>query len=290
MKVEPLSDALGAELVEFDIKRPCTLEERSLLRRFFCKYHLLLVRGQDVKAEDQTRFVGYFGPMHRRADGKQETFISNRVEKGVATGQSRLLWHQDGTYGIHPGIATSLLAEDVSPDAVPTLFANAVRALEQLPAALRSRIEPLHTVHGKDAYLERTDVRFSVDNIPDDAPGEQFVTFEQPIIYDTPHSRQKTLLVSEFFTSHVVELPREQSEDLLQDLFSRLYADGNVYGHKWQAQDVIIWDNMALHHCRPADMGTATRRMRRQSLDGWFTNDGTIDWPETVVARARTAD
>ena len=116
---------------------------------------------------------------------------------------------------------------------------------------------------------------------------DRFATYDQPIVYQTPHSGQKTLLVSEFFTSHVVELPREEGEALLQNLFSRLYADDNVYTHMWQTNDVIIWDNMALQHCRPADMGTATRRMRRQSLDGWYADDGMLDWPETVIAYAR---
>lgn len=287
MRVEPLSDALGAQLLDFDIKRPCTPEEQSALRGLFCQHHLLLVRGQELTAEDQTRFVEYFGPVHQRADGKRETLLSNRPEPGAATGQSRLLWHQDGTYGIRPGIATSLWAQDVSSDAVPTLFANAVRALEQLPADLRSRLERLHTLHGKDVYSERTDIRFRAEQIPDDAPADRFATYEQPIVYDMPHSGRKTLLASEFMTSHVVELPREDGEALLQELFSRLYAEDNVYTHRWQANDVIIWDNMALHHCRPADMGTATRRMRRQSLDGWYTGDGTLDWPETVIAYAR---
>jgi taurine dioxygenase len=287
MRVELLSDALGAELLDFDIKRRCSPDEASRLRRLFCEHHLLLVRGQDVTAEDQTRFVEYFGPLHQRADGKLETLLSNQAEQGVATGQSRLLWHQDGTYGVHPGIATSLWAQEVASDAVPTLFANAVRALERLPAALRSHVETLHAVNGKDLLVERTDIRFRADDIPDEAPAECFATYDQPIVYQTPHSGQETLLVSEFFTSHVVELPREEGEALLQELFSRLYADDNVYTHRWQTNDVIIWDNMALHHCRPADMGTATRRMRRQSLDGWSTGDGMLHWPATVIAYAR---
>jgi taurine dioxygenase len=290
MRVEPLSDALGAQLLDFDIKEPLSPDEQAGLRELFCAHHFLLVRGQEITADAQTRFVESFGPVHQRRDGKRETYISNRAEAGAATGQSRLLWHQDGTYGIHPGIATSLWAQEVSSDAVPTRFANAVRALEQLPADLRARIEPLHTVHGKDVYLERTDIRFRAEDIPDDAPADRFATYEQPIVYQMPHSGQKTLLASEFFTSHVVELPRDEGEALLQDLFSRLYAPGNVYTHAWQTNDMIIWDNMALHHCRPADMGTATRRMRRQSLDGWYTGDGTLDWPETVIAYARAAD
>jgi alpha-ketoglutarate-dependent taurine dioxygenase len=47
---------------------------------------------------------------------------------------------------------------------------------------------------------------------------------------------------------------------------------------------VIIWDNLALQHCRPVEMGLPIRRLRRQSIDGWYRADGLLDWQETVVA------
>ena len=92
--------------------------------------------------------------------------------------------------------------------------------------------------------------------------------------------------MTELFTSHIVELPRDESEALLQELFSTLYADDNVYTHTWQNNDIIIWDNLALQHSRPVDMGSAPRHLRRQSLDGWYTDDGVLDWQETARAYA----
>jgi taurine dioxygenase len=287
MRVVPVSDALGAELAGFDITRACSPEEQSELRDLFCKYHLLLVRGQDVTAEDQSRFVGYFGPLHTRADGMKETYVTNITGEGgpaARTGTARLIWHQDGTYGLRPGIATSLWAQDVAPDSVPTLFANAVRALERMPADLRTRIESLHALHLRNSHDERTDYRWREENIPTDAQPGQFLRHVHPIVYQMPHTDQQTILVNELLTSHVVELPREEGEALIQELFSVIYADNNVYTHHWQTNDVIIWDNMALQHCRPVEMGLPPRRLRRQSIDGWYADDGLLNWQETVVA------
>ena len=101
MRVVPLSEALGAELVDFDIGRPCSDAEQAELRELFSTHHLLLVRGQDVAAEDQSRFVGCFGPLHTRADGMKETYVTNITAEGEPaprTGTARLIWHQDGTY------------------------------------------------------------------------------------------------------------------------------------------------------------------------------------------------
>jgi len=282
----------GLEVVDasdFDIKRPCGPAERAELRELLCEHHLLLVRGQDVTADDQTRFVGYFGPLHTRADGMKETYVANVTDTGepaARTGTGRLIWHQDGTYGLRPGIATSLWAQEVAPDSVPTLFANAVRALARMPVDLRARIEPLHALHLRDTHEERTDYRWREENVPADAVPGRFLRHEHPIVYPLPHSDQKTILVNELLTSHVVELPRDEGEALLQELSSRVYADDNVYAHRWRTNDVIIWGNLALHHCRPAEMGFPVRRLRRQSIDGWYTDDGVLDWQETVVAYA----
>jgi taurine dioxygenase len=289
MRAVPVSEALGVELSDFDIKRPCGAAEQSELRELLCEHHLLLVRGQDVTADDQTRFVGYFGPLHTRADGMKETYVTNVAATGEPaprTGTARLIWHQDGTYGLRPGIATSLWGQDVAPDSVPTLYANAVRALERMPADLRERIEPLHALHLRDTQEERTDYRWREENVPADAEPGRFLRHEHPIVYQMPHTDQKTILVNQLLTSHIVELPRDEGEALIQELFSLIYADDNVYAHHWRTNDVIIWDNFALHHCRPAELGLPVRRLRRQSLDGWYTDSGLLDWTETVVAYA----
>ena len=138
MHVVPVSEALGVELRDFDLQRPCDLTEQAELRALFCEHHLLLVRGQDVTADDQSRFVGYFGPLHARADGMKETFVTNVADDGAPprTGTARLIWHQDGTYGLRPGIATSLWAQEVAADAVPTVVRQ--RACAPSSACLRT--------------------------------------------------------------------------------------------------------------------------------------------------------
>ena len=287
MQTVPLSGALGVQLMDIDIKQSCDPAEQAELRRLLCQHHLLLVRGQDVTADDQSRFVGNFGPLHTRADGMKETYVTNLTEAGqptARTGTAKLIWHQDGTYGLRPGIATSLWGQEVAPDSVPTLFASGVRALDRMPAELRARIEPLHALHLRDTLQERTDYRWFEQNVPLDAAPDRFVRQEHPIIYQLPHTDQKTVMVNELLTSHVVELPRDEGEALIQELFAQIYADDNIYTHHWRTNDVIIWDNLALQHCRPAEMGLPVRRLRRQSLDGWYTDEGLLDWTETVVA------
>src|SRR5262245_51762851 len=286
MAVAPLSEALGAQLVDFDITRVTTHDEQRELRDLFCEYHLLLVRGQTVTEDDQTQFVGNFGPVKTRANGSNQTFVSNVTEEGdpiPRTGTATLLWHQDGAYGPQPGIATSLWAMEVAADCVPTVFANGVRALDRMPPELRARIEPLHVLNLRDRIERRTDRRWLPTTLPADAPPDRFARFEHPVIYPLPHCDLRTIIVNEYMTCNIVELPFDEGEALIQQLFALVYADDNTYAHHWQPNDVIIWDNIALHHTRPAEMGQLVRRLRRQTLDGWYTRDGTLKWVESAA-------
>jgi taurine dioxygenase len=284
MRAVALSDMLGAELVDFDIKRPLTGDEQAELQALFRERHLLLVRGQDLTAEDQNAFVGSFGPIHTsQATGTLAAYITNGEDRLIGVGTSELLWHNDGTYSAQPGIGTSLWAEDVEPGAVPTCFTNTRRVLSQLPEDLRLGIEPLHALHMKDTQVERTDERWRQSEITRDTTPGRYATYVHPLVFQPPHLDHEVLLANELHTSHIVELPDDSGEELLQELFARLYAPEQIYEHAWEPNDLIIWDNIVLQHCRPTEMGAARRHLRRQSLDGWWTAGGVLEWADTVA-------
>ena len=281
MQVVPLSTALGVELVDFEIGRPSLPAEQVYLRELFLEHHLIAVRGQGVTADDQDRFVGYFGPLQRMRNGETSVYVSNKAETPGRTATDKLLWHSDGAYGARPGIGTSLLALEVSSSSPPTSYANAVRALKNLPSDLRSQIADLRAVFLKDDGKERV-WRQSQRRREHDLSGEDLGRvrrYEHPIVYRPPHIDADVLFVNELMTSHVVGMSREESDALIEELFAYLYAPDNTYSLTYQANDLVIWDNIALQHSRPAESGTEPRHLRRVSLDGWNTGEGVIDWP-----------
>jgi taurine dioxygenase len=72
------------------------------------------------------------------------------------------------------------------------------------------------------------------------------------------------LFVNSFYTSHLVDVPLEEGEAILTDLFARLRAADNVYEHAWQPGDLVVWDNFAVQHARPPFHGTSARRTLRR--------------------------
>lgn len=282
MRALPLSTAVGAEVVDFDITKEHTPEEQAELRRLFRRYHLLLVRGQELTSADHDRFVACFGPLQSNRIGDAAGYVTNDAEHARSLfGDElwRLLWHNDGAYGPKPGIATSLWAEEIAPTATPTQFASVAEIVDRLPADLVDQVERLRVVNAVDTGFLRTYERVPYDEIlTTDEPG-RYVTYEHPVLFDPPHLERKTIIASEQMTVHVVGLDQAEGDAFLQRLFDHIYADDNVYTHHWQSNDVIIWDNIALHHSRPQQPGNETRHLRRQCIDGWHTDDGgVIDW------------
>ena len=81
--------------------------------------------------------------------------------------------------------------------------------------------------------------------------------------------------------SHIEGMPLDEGRALLRSLQDHAEQRAPRYEHEWHDHDVIIWDNIALHHTRPAEMGLPVRRLRRQTLDGWYTPDGVLEWVES---------
>jgi taurine dioxygenase len=286
MKAVRLSNALGAELVDFDITREPTSAEQRELRRLFQEYHLLLVRGQEVTPANHDRFVQAFGPLQDNRAGDEAKYVTNLEHPRSIFGDEtfRLLWHTDGAYGAHPGIATSLWAEQISETATPTTFANAIEIVDKLPPELREKVKRYRVVNARDAQFNRTYERVPREELLTTDDSDRYTTYEHDVLFQPPHLKDKAIIASEQMTSYVVGLSETESDAFLDELYAHVYAPENVYTHYWKSGDLIIWDNIALHHGRPGpvDVGVP-RHMRRQCLDGWRTDDGgVIDWKLTL--------
>jgi len=280
----PLSSAVGAEVLDFDITRAVPQGDRQELRRQFAKHHLLLVRGQELTEDDHDRFVACFGPLQENRVGDRAGYVTNRTDdpRSLFPEMRPLIWHNDGAYGPHPGIATSLWAVEVDPSAAPTLFANVADIVDRLPAALRERAERLRVLNVRDTEFNRTYERVPLEEfLSTDDPG-RYVSYEHPLLFEPPHLDGRAVIASEQMTVTVLDLPPEEGDAFLSELYGHIYAPDNRYEHHWEAGDVIIWDNIALHHSRPGEVGSESRHLRRQCIDGWYTPEGELlDWSLT---------
>jgi taurine dioxygenase len=266
---KPLSDAIGVEISGIDLREPLTNSQVSELRDLLDRHHLISFPGQGLSPEEQIAFTSQFGPVTSDGDGDQlYGYISNqRMDSGVHA-DSALLWHSDNGWSPAPTYYIALGGSRVVGRLAPTSFANSVRAAQLLPPQLRARIAGLKTINVADlAPLPEGDVPPSqkllsevrrVRQIPED--DYYYPRWSYPLIWQHPRTGAELLPVYEDFSVCIEGMTPFESEEIYTQLFAILYDEANVYHHHWRQDDLVIWDNIALQHGRPAFKGANGER------------------------------
>ena len=140
----------------------------------------------------------------------------------------------------------TLYGVDVEQPAVPTAFVSMGRAWDTLPEDLRARVDGLHALHitGQQARGGDDDEEL-LQPIREHA---QSTTTS--VGHRHPRTGRTLLYVSQMMTREIVELPAEESEALLEELFAHLYDPAHVWKHEWRNGDLVAWDNLAIQHAR----------------------------------------
>ena len=73
----------------------------------------------------------------------------------------------------------------------------------------------------------------------------------KPVGFQHPRTGRTILYVSQMMTSEIAGLPFDESEELLETLFSYLYDPAHSWQHDWRNGDLVLWDNLAVQHARP---------------------------------------
>jgi taurine dioxygenase len=281
MELRPLSPSLGAELVGTGTTLEPAPDLATAIRDALLRYHLVLIREVDLEARDQVLLLESLdlGHVLLESDGGIPWgWITNSRESVgagglVDTSSSNLLWHADYEFcDAGPIQLISLYSVECAVPGEPTLFASMTRAAAVLPPDLRSRVTGLRVVKAKDfGGDQHGSDRMSIRNrIRGSGPDSLFQSAEHDIISAHPVTGEQWLTPSHMMTSHVAGWSDEESDALFAELDAVAYAADNVYRHDWHPRDLVIWDNVALHHARgrtPAAT-VGVRSMRRVTVDG----------------------
>ena len=251
--IDEIRPEFGAEVWGLDIHNTLNEDDRRRLREAFDNRGALLFRDVEVTADDQMALAGILVggdvPFDRtgldRFARLYPTNVSNRDENGNAPYGS-LLFHSDMMWNENPMELLSLYGIDVEQPSVPTIFCSTTDAWERLPDDLRARVEGLSAVH-VTGQQQRGD---NTEELLNPIRTEMRST-TKPIGLNHPRTGRTILYVSQMMTSEVAGLPSEESEELLQTLFSYLYDPAHSWQHEWRKGDLVLWDNLAVQHGRP---------------------------------------
>ena len=281
IKVEPLTCAIGAELVGFDVGVASrTPELMAEVRKLLLQYRVLFFRDQDISRAEHVAFARHFGELedHPVAGSDPDHPGLVRIYKSPDQPNDRYenSWHTDATWREKPPFGCVLRCVECPPVGGDTLWANMVLAYDQLPAHIKTRIAGLRARHSIEASFGAampTEKRLALH--------AQFPDAEHPVVRTHPETGEKLLFVNAF-TTHFTNFHNSDNvrvgqdyapgaSQLLQYLISQAFIPEVQVRWRWKPNSMAMWDNRSTQHYAVMDYPPCHRKMERAGIVGEAT-------------------
>ena len=273
LEVKPMTKTFVADITGMDV-RHLSDEAFEQLYAAWLGYGVLRLRNQRIDEDQLQAFSARFGPLEEIPFGRMSEADKAKVKNRYVTQLSNILvdgkpigglgnaeaaWHSDMTYVETPPPASVLLGVEIPPAGGDTYFADQYAAYEALPEDLRARVADL-TIKHDAAHTSIGKLRPGFDSFDDprDAPGAI-----HPILQIHEETGRKALYLGRREWAYVPGLSLEESESLLDELWSYAALPAIVWQQKWQPYDLIIWDNRRVLHRRD-DFDPQSRRLMKR--------------------------
>ena len=232
----------------------------AFVRAAFEAHSVLVFRGQPITNELQLAYSKRFGPLEiakaaSRGEGTPFSILTNIEPDGslvppghkeALRARANQLWHTDSCFKDPPALASVLSARAISPVGGETEFASMRLGWERLPEATRARLADAYAWH---------DYAHSRGKIAPRLASQREKTTLPPVRWRIRWRNPVNGCDSLYIASHTYAIDgmvEDEAQALIAELIQHATAPGHTYLHRWQAGDIIMWDNRCiLHRGRP---------------------------------------
>lgn len=247
----------GAVIRDIDLSRKQSQATIAALREAWLKAHVLVFPDQDLDDDDLERFTGYFGgfgedPFIAPIDGREHVIAVERRADEQAPVFAEV-WHSDWSFQANPPAGTCLYSITIPPVGGATGFINQHKALAEMPADLRARINGKVAIHsaatgyspeglfGNEAAEADRSMRIIVSEAAR-------ATKSHPLIRRHPETGSEGLFGCLGYIIGIEGMDNEAARALLLELYAWQTRDEFIYLHEWQEQMLVMWDNRSVLH------------------------------------------
>jgi alpha-ketoglutarate-dependent taurine dioxygenase len=278
LAVSPLTGTLGAVVEGLDLRQPLDPPVIADIRQALVDHKVLVFRGQDLSPDQLVVFGRSFGeltpahPIMPSLEGHPEVLevdaTRSREDPRYRDEYENDTWHSDVTFMARPPLGSVLQAKVVPAVGGDTLFSDLQAAYDGLSAPVRRLVDGLRAVHdGRGEFGEflRTNPE---GGFWEGRRFHELEPVEHPVVRVHPESGRRGLFVNPTFTTRIVGVSKAESDAILRLLYDHSVAPEYVVRQRWQAGDVVFWDNRSTMHYPVRDYGAAHRLMHRVTIAG----------------------
>jgi len=258
--VQTKTAPLGARVENVDLSRPMSRETFSRIEAALHEHCMLAFPAQPLDPGAFVAFARLWGPPEphvidtfHHADDPNILVLSNvqRGGKPIGLADAGTYFHTDYSYLEVPARCTLVHALDVPADNAGTTFANQARAYDELPAAMKRRIERLvvrHHYGNRDDLDETSRTVASVLNV-DQKKKVSWVRHK--LVRPHPHTGRKCLYAVSGSSFEIEGMGEPEGRALLDELKAHATQEKYCHTYDYRNGDVVIWDNAQLLHRAP---------------------------------------
>ncbi|OYD70772.1 TauD/TfdA dioxygenase family protein [Rhodococcus sp. OK302] len=262
--ITPYSRTIGAEISGVDLSKPISPELHAELHRCLLEWKVIFFRDQSLDSHAHRDMAELWGtpeihPFIPKADIPEVV----RLARGPADIPVENVWHSDASFEQTPPMGSILKAVSVPTTGGDTLWSDMAVAYDGLSDEVKARIDGKVAVHDFMQTFGR--------RLPPDVKAQKALEYppqEHPVCRIHPETGQKLIYVNTIFTTHIVGIPKDESDELLKILMHEATHPEYQCRFHWKPGSVAFWDNRATQHYACGDYFPDPRVMERVTILG----------------------
>lgn len=273
----PILPHFGAEMSGVDITRPLDEAVKAEIIAAQDKWGVTVWRNTGLDDESHIAFSRIFGHIelapsmgNRKTRHKhRELFDASNLDADgniIDNEMIRLhkkgdrLWHTDSSFMDIRSAYSLLLCHEAPPEGGQTWFADTRTAYDDLPQAMKDRLEGLKARHS--LWWSRRSAGFPLS--------EEEIDQRPHAVHPLVHVHQGSGRMALFIAAHardIIGMPTDEGRALLKELIEFATQPKYVFAVTYAPGDMVIWDNLcSMHRGGDFDDLKYRRDMRRTTI------------------------
>jgi len=256
-------DHFGAIIKNIDLKI-ITFDDIKNLRYLLNHFEVIFFRDQDISDRFFIKFAKLFGNIHYHPSYpniNELTILENNKDKPPLIEK----WHSDMTFIGNPPMATLLFGSIIpdNPKGGNTEFLSTSLSYNDLPNSIKKDIESLEAEHSYEFGFQES-IALGNKNVIDSV--KKNPPINHPVVRYHPENERKSLFINPLFTKRILNIPENESNDILEYLFNHMQKDKYKISFDWEKNSIAFWDNRITQHRPINDYYPQYRKMKRITI------------------------
>ena len=271
IEVQPVTPAIGAEITGVDLSQELGNQTYQEIHDALMAHQVLFFRDQEMDLDQHKAFGRRFGqlathPASPGPDGHPEIVVVHAdadTNRNAGRIWQSTHWHADVSCVDEPPMGSVLHLNTVPQVGGDTLFASMSAAYDALSDRMKIYLDGLTATHDGERVWRG---RYSDQGIDDS--GTVYPRAVHPVIRTHPITGRKGIFVNAVFTTHINEIPKDESDDILAFLYKHFTKSIFQIRFRWQPNSVAFWDNRCVQHQALWDYFPQSRSGYRVTIEG----------------------